>query len=139
TGIGPIAHGNDIGGSVRIPALFNGVVGVRVALGRIPSYNPGQPVARAIGSQLMSVQGPLTRSVRDARLALAAMARGDPVDTRWADVPLEGPPVPRPIGVALVAQNPGGTTHPVQAEAVRQAGRHLADAGYAVQEVTPPD
>ena len=139
TGIGPIAHGNDIGGSVRIPALFNGVVGLRVSLGRIPSYNPSQPIARPIGSQLMSVQGPLTRSVRDARLALAVMAQGDPCDTRWADAPLEGPVLPRPIRVALVPQNPGGSTHPAQAEAVRQAGRHLATAGYAVDEVTPPD
>jgi len=139
TGIGPIAHGNDIAGSVRIPALFNGVVGLRVSLGRIPSYNPSQPVARPIGAQLMAVQGPLTRSVRDARLALAVMAQGDPIDTRWADVPLEGPPVPRPIHVALVAHNPGGFTHPAQAEAVRQAGRYLAAAGYAVDEVVPPD
>ena len=139
TGIGPIAHGNDIAGSVRIPAFFNGVVGLRVSLGRIPSYNPSQPVARPIGAQLMAVQGPLTRSVRDARLALAVMAQGDPIDTRWADVPLEGPPVPRPIHVALVAHNPGGFTHPAQAEAVRQAGRYLAAAGYAVDEVVPPD
>src|SRR5438552_16990306 len=80
TGIGPIARGNEIGGSVRIPALFNGVVGLRVSLGRIPSYNPSQPVARAIGSQLMSVQGPVTRSVRDARRALAGMAGGRPLD-----------------------------------------------------------
>jgi amidase len=139
TGIGPIAHGNDIGGSVRIPAFFNGVVGLRVSLGRIPSYNPSQQVARPIGAQLMAVQGPLTRSVRDARLALNVMARGDPCDTRWADVPLEGPPLPRPIRVALVPQNPDGFTHPAQAEAVRQAGRHLATAGYAVEEVMPPD
>jgi hypothetical protein len=39
----------------------------------------------------------------------------------------------------LVSQNPGGFTHPAQAEAVHQAGRHLAAAGYAVDEVTPPD
>jgi amidase len=138
TGIGPIAHGNDIAGSVRIPALFNGVVGLRVSLGRIPSYNPSQPVARPIGSQLMAVQGPLTRSVRDARLALAAMAQGDPVDTRWVDAPLKGPALSRPIRVALVGHNPG-FTHPAQAEAVQQAGRHLAGAGYAVEEVMPPD
>jgi amidase len=139
TGIGPIAHGNDIGGSVRIPALFNGVLGLRASLGRIPSYNPSQEVARPIGSQLMAVQGPLTRSIRDARLALAVMAQGDPCDTRWADVPLDGPALPRPIRVALVPHNPGGFTHPAQAEAVRQAGRHLALAGYAVDEVMPPD
>jgi len=112
TGIGPIAHGNDIAGSVRIPALFNGVVGLRVSLGRIPSYNPSQPVARPVGAQLMAVQGPLTRSVRDARLALAAMAQGDLLDTRWVDVPLTGAALPPPIRVALVAQNPGGFTRP---------------------------
>jgi amidase len=139
TGIGPIAHGNDIGGSVRIPAMYNGVIGLRVSLGRIPAYNPSQQVARAVGAQLMSVQGPLSRSVRDARTALGAMAQGDPVDTRWVDAPLTGPPVPRPIGVALVPHNPGGSTHPAQIEAVRQAGRHLAAAGYAVDEISPPD
>jgi amidase len=139
TGIGPIAQGNDIGGSVRIPAYFNGVVGLRVSLGRIPSFNPSAPGGRPIGAQLMSVQGPLTRSVRDARLALDAMAAGDPRDTRWADVALNGPPAPRPIKVALMPHNPGGTTHPAQVEAVRQAGRHLAEAGYVVEEITPPD
>ena len=87
TGIGPIAHSNDIGGSVRIPAMYNGVVGLRVSLGRIPAYNPSQQIARAVGAQLMSVQGPLTRTVRDTRLALAAMAQGDPIDTRWVDLP----------------------------------------------------
>ena len=138
TGIGAIAHGNDIGGSVRIPALFNGVVGLRVSLGRVPSYNPSQPIPRPVGAQLMAVQGPLTRSVRDARLALAVMAQGDPCDTRWADVPLEGPELPRPVRVALVPRNPGGFTHPAQAEAVHQAGRYLADAGYAVDEAMPP-
>ncbi len=139
TGIGPIAHGNDIGGSVRIPAYCNGVVGLRVGLGRIPAFNPSQPGARPIGAQLMSVQGPLTRTVRDARLALAVMARGDARDTRWADAPLVGPAPPRPIRVALVPEVPGGFTHPAQTAAVRQAGRHLAAAGYVVEEVLPPD
>jgi amidase len=138
-GIGPIAHGNDIAGSVRVPAYCNGVVGLRVGLGRIAAFNPSQPVARGIGGQLMAVQGPLTRTVRDARLALAVMARGDARDTRWADVPLVGPPPPRPIRVALVPEIPGGFTHPAQAEAVRQAGRHLAAAGYQVEEILPPD
>jgi amidase len=41
--------------------------------------------------------------------------------------------------VALMPQVPGGTTHPAQAEAVRTAGRHLAAAGYHVEEVLPPD
>ena len=87
----------------------------------------------------MSTQGPLTRTVRDARLALAVMARGDRRDTRWVDVPLTGPPPPRPIRVALVPEVPGGETHPAQVEAVRRAGRHLTAAGYLVEEVLPPD
>jgi amidase len=124
----------------EVSHLYNSVIGLRVSLGRIPSYNPIRPDAACpIGAQLMAVQGPLVRSMRDARLALTVMSQGDPRDTRWVDVPLAGPLVPRPIRVALVAHNPGGFTHPAQAEAVRQAGRHLVAAGYAVEEVMPPD
>lgn len=139
TGIGAIAHGNDIGGSVRIPAHCCGVVGLRVGFGRIPSFNPSAPGGRPPGGQLMAVQGPHTRSVRDARLALAVMARGDRRDWKWADAPLVGPAPPRPIKVALVPEVPGGSTHPAQVAAVRQAGKHLAAAGYHVEEVLPPD
>ena len=90
-GIGAIAHGNDIGGSVRIPAYCNGVVGLRTGFGRIPSLNPSAPAGRPIGAVLMAVQGPHTRTVRDARLALQVMARGDRRDWRWNDVPMAGP------------------------------------------------
>ncbi|MCX7384197.1 MAG: amidase [Alphaproteobacteria bacterium] len=138
-GMGPIHHGNDIGGSVRIPAYCNGVVGLRVGHGRIPAFSPMATAGRAIGGQLMSTQGPHTRTVRDARLALEVMAKGDPRDTRWADAPLIGPPPKRPIRVALVPEMPGGYTHPAQAEAVRTAGKHLEAAGYIVEEVLPPD
>ncbi|MCW5633715.1 MAG: amidase [Rubrivivax sp.] len=139
TGIGPIAHGNDIGGSVRIPAHCCGVVGLRVGFGRIPAFNASAPGGRPIGAQLMSVQGPHTRTVRDARLALSVMSRGDRRDWKWADAPLVGPAPPRPLRVALVPEVPGGPTHPAQAAAVRQAGKHLAAAGYRVEEVLPPD
>ena len=108
TGIGAIAHGNDIGGSVRIPAYCNGVVGLRTGFGRIPSFNPSAPAGRPIGAVLMAVQGPHTRTVRDARRALQAMARGDRRDWRWNDVPMQGPPPARPIKVAIVPEVPGG-------------------------------
>ena len=121
-GIGPIAQGNDIAGSVRFPAYCCGIVGLRVGLGRIPSFNHTAKIARGIGGQLMATQGPLTRTVRDARLALAVMAKGDRGDTRWVDVPVTGPLPTRPIRVALVPEVPGGATHSSQAEAVRLAG-----------------
>ena len=140
TGIGAIAHGNDIGGSVRIPAYCNGVVGLRTGFARIPSFNPTSAnVGRPVGAVLMAVQGPHTRTVRDARLALEVMARGDRRDWRWNDVPMQGPPPARPIRVAIVPEFPGTKTHPAQAAAVRQAGKHLQAAGYVVEEILPPD
>jgi amidase len=139
-GIGAIGHGNDIAGSVRYPAYCCGLVGLRVSYGRVPSYNFSAPAARPISAQLMAVQGPLTRRVRDARLALAAMAGTDPYDPRCVDMPLEGPPVRRPIRVALVTNPAGrGGVAPAVADSVRQAGRSLAEAGYAVEEVEPPE
>ena len=139
TGIGAIAHGNDIGGSVRVPAHCNGVVGLRTGFGRIPALNPSSPQGRPMGAVLMAVQGPHTRTVRDARLALEVMIRGDRRDWRWNDVPVQGPPPARPIRVAIVPEVPGGPTHPAQAAAVRTAGKHQKAAGYVVEEILPPD
>ncbi|MBM3531806.1 MAG: amidase [Alphaproteobacteria bacterium] len=139
TGMGAIAQGNDIGGSVRIPAYCNGVVGLRVGLGRIPAFNPSATAPRPIGALLMATQGPHARTVRDARLALTVMAKGDQRDTRWVDAPITGPAPPRPLKIAIAPIIPGGFTHPAQSEAVRRAGRHLANAGYVVEEVLPPD
>jgi amidase len=138
-GFGPIHHGNDIAGSVRYPAYCNGVVGLRPTPGRIPSNNPTAQGGRPIGGQLMAVQGPLTRTVRDARLGLAVLAGPDRTDPRWVDAPLEGPPAPRPIRIALMAEPPGVATDPALSAAARKAADHLARAGYAVEEATPPD
>src|SRR5262245_6859007 len=139
-GIGAVGHGNDIAGSVRYPAYCCGLVGLRVSYGRVPSYNFSAPAARPISSQLMAVQGPLTRRVRDARLALAAMAGTDPYDPRCVDMPLEGPTLRRPIRVALVTNPAGrGGVAPAVAESIRKAGGWLADAGYVVDDVDPPE
>ena len=139
-GIGAIGHGNDIAGSVRYPAYCCGLVGLRVSYGRVPSYNFSAPAARPISAQLMAVQGPLTRRVRDARLALAAMAGTDPHDPRCVAMPLEGPASARPIRVALVTDPAGrGGVAPAVADSVRRAGRWLAEAGYAVEELEPPE
>lgn len=138
-GFGPIHHGNDIAGSVRYPAYCNGVVGLRPTPGRIPSNNPSAPGGRPIGGQLMAVQGPLARSVRDARLGFHALAAADRTDPRWVDVPFQGPPAPRPVKVALMAAPPGAITHPALIAATRTAAAHLARAGYAIEETNPPD
>jgi amidase len=136
-GMGAIAHGNDFGGSIRYPAYACGVAGLRPTPGRIPAFNPTATADRPITAQLMSVQGPLARSVADVRLALSAMAQPDMRDGTWMPVPLNGPALDRPIGVAI-APSPFGDEAPEVIEAVRAAGKWLAEAGFAVEEVMPP-
>jgi amidase len=139
SGIAPLAHGNDLGGSVRYPAYCCGVAGIRPTLGRVPSFNQTALDERPPGLQLMSVQGPLARRVRDVRLGLEAMAAHDPRDPWWAPAPLDGPAPARPIRVALVVDPSHLGVHADVAAAVRAAGTALGEAGYAVEEVDPPD
>lgn len=72
-GFGPIAHGTDGAGSVRIPAAFCGVYGIKPSYGLIPMY-PSSAVP------YLAHNGPLTRTVRDAALTLNVLAGPDPRD-----------------------------------------------------------
>ena len=137
-GIGVIAQGNDIGGSIRWPAYCTGVVGLRPSPGRVAAFNATAAAPRRMSGQLMAVNGPLARSVRDVRLALAAMAARDPRDPLWTPAPLAGEPVARPIRAALVTEVEGIAVHPAAVAAVRAAGACLAAAGYQVEELAPP-
>jgi len=83
TGLGPLAQGSDLGGSLRIPAAFCGVVGFRTSPGLVPFY-PAQ-----VAWDPWSVQGPMARTVADTALMLSVIAGADaraplsyPVDTR---------------------------------------------------------
>jgi amidase len=131
-GIGAIAHGTDIAGSIRYPAYACGVHGLRPTLGRIAAFNAALP-ERPIGPQITAVSGPLARTVGDLRLALAAMAQRDVRDPWWVPAPLEGPPRPRRAAICL---RPGGLeTVKEVADAVVDAGRRLARAGWEVEEI----
>ena len=132
-GMTPIAHGNDIAGSVRFPAYCCGLAGIRPSFGRVPAYNPTQTAERSMSSQLMSVQGLLGRSVADIRLGLAAMAGRDVRDPWWSPVPLAGPAVQKRVAIVTEASDLGGVNlHPHVAAAIRQAAAWLADAGYEI-------
>ena len=137
TGMGPIAHGNDYGGSIRYPAWACGVVGLRTTVGRVPSYKASAP-SRVPTNQMMSVQGPLTRNVADARLALQVMAQGSSLDPQWAPVPLEFADGGRPTKVAVFKRHAAFDADPTVVAAVEQAAAWLAAAGYEIEEVEPP-
>ena len=138
-GIGAIAHGNDIGGSLRWPAFCNGVSTIKSTQGRVPAFNPSATVERPLMAQLMSTQGPLAREVADVRLALEVMSRRDPRDPWQVPAPLVGPPPARPIKVAVAKIPADMETNPALMALIDLAAGFLSDAGYAVEAVDIPD
>jgi amidase len=134
-GIGHIAHGTDIAGSIRYPAYACGVHGLRPTIGRIPAYNASSP-ERPIGPQITAVSGPLARTIGDLRIALHAMAQSDPRDPWWVPAPLEGPVVLKRAALCLAPD--GFDVAPAVKAAVADAGKRLQAAGWVVEEVTPP-
>ena len=137
TGMGPIAHGNDYGGSIRYPAWACGVVGLRTTVGRVPSYKASAP-NRVPTNQMMSVQGPLTRTIADARLALQVMSQGSPLDPQWVPAPLEVADSSRPLKVAMFKRHAAFDADPTIVAAIEQAAAWLAAAGCELEEVEPP-
>jgi amidase len=136
-GIGHIAHGTDIAGSIRYPAYACGVHGLRPTVGRVAAYNATFP-ERPIGPQITAVSGPLARTISDLRLALAAMAGRDVRDVWWVPAPLEGPPAAK--RAALCVDPDGLDPVPEVRAAVLDAGKRLERAGWTVEEIkdTPP-
>jgi amidase len=136
-GIGHIAHGTDIAGSIRYPAYVNGVHGLRTTVGRVPGFNAALP-ERSIGPQISAVSGPLARTIGDLRIALAAMSMRDVRDPWWVPAPLEGVAVPKRAALCV---NPDGLDPVAEVRAaVLDAGKRLERAGWTVEEVTslPP-
>lgn len=131
-GIGQIALGTDIGGSVRYPAYACGVHGLRPTSGRVPAFNASSP-ERAIGAQLMSAAGPMARTIGDLRLGLLALAAPDLRDPWYMPMPLVGRDVPLRAALCL---RPGGMQIAREVEdALRDAAQRLADAGWTIEEI----
>ncbi len=138
TGMAPLGMGNDYGGSLRWPSQCCGTATLRPTLGRVARAPVLQGPELPITVQLFSVHGPIARHVRDLRVAFESMAGPDACDPWWTPVPLRGAG-PRPTMRAAVTVDPAGMgVDPDVAAGVRRAAEALADAGYAVEEVEPP-
>ena len=138
TGIGPLAHGNDRAGSIRYPAFACGVVGLRPTIGVVPTFESTATGDPTITTQLTHVQGPLARSVGDVRLGFLAMAGHDSRDPWWVPAELDVGSALGSARVAMVAHAPGIAIDQAISASIRDAARWLEDAGYRVEEVTPP-
>lgn len=138
-GYGPIAHGNDIGGSLRFPAYACGAATVKPGLGRVPAYNPSARAERGPLAQIMSVQGVIAREVRDVRLGMEALISYDPHDPWMVPAPFAGPDLGGRPKVGFSQETYGHDLHPAVGQALDTARNCLSDAGYEVEEITTPD
>jgi len=138
SGMCALAHGNDIGGSLRFPSAQTGAATVKPGFGRVPAYNPSQVEERGMLAQAMSVQGIIARTVADVRLGTRALIAPDPRDPFMAPVPWDGAPIDGPVKVAFTKEMFEFDLHPAMSDALDNAAAALRDAGYIVEEVEPP-
>ena len=134
----PIAHGNDGGGSTRIPAACCGLVGLKPSRGRV-SAGPDS------GDSFLVQDGVLTRTVAETAAVLDQIAGYEPGDATWAappDVPFAElalrEPVQLRVGLAFNPPLEGATLDPVCERAAREAAELLESLGHDVVEIEPP-
>ena len=137
-GIGAFGHGNDVAGSLRLPASACGIYGMRPTVGRLPTYNPSMPNEPSLCIQIGVTEGVLARTVRDLRLGIEALSRIDRRDPLHMPVAAPGLAESMPCRVALFTGEAAFATAPEVATTVRKAGRWLEEAGYVVEEIGPP-
>jgi amidase len=138
SGMVPVAHGNDGGGSIRIPAACCGLVGLKPARGRIS-------LAPELGDEPLVVDGVLTRTAADSAAILDVLAGYEPGDATWAPPAGEPfasaaarPPAKLRIASTTLPPIPDAQVDPLCAKAVADAGELLRSLGHEVLEVDPP-
>lgn len=140
-GMLPVAHGNDGGGSIRIPAACCGLVGLKAQRGRIS-------LAPDLGEHLLVVDGMLTRTVADTAATLDVLAGPEPGDAAWAPPPAapfaeqaargaDGRLERLRIGLVLEPAFEG-TPSATDVAVTRAAARRLESLGHTVDEIPAP-
>jgi amidase len=136
-GMVPLAHANDGGGSIRIPAACCGLVGLKPARGRVS-------LAPAEGESFLVTDGVLTRTVAETAQLLDVLAGPEPGDASWAPPPSEpfaqtAARTPGPLRIGLATATPLGIpVDPICERAARDAAALLSELGHEVEELDPP-
>jgi amidase len=137
-GMVPVAHGNDGGGSIRIPAACCGLVGLKPSRGRISS-------APELGDSSLVIDGVLTRTVADTAAILDILAGYEAGDATWAPPPTEpfaqsaaGEPGKLRIAASVLPPVPDAVVDPACEQAVHDASELLRSLGHEVIEIDPP-
>jgi len=137
-GMVPVAHGNDGGGSIRIPAACCGLVGLKPARGRISP-------APELGDSSLGIDGVLTRTVADTAAILDVLAGYELGDATWAPPPSEPFAIsaaadPGKLRIAMTTLPPvaEASVNPLAARAVADAADLLRSLGHEVEQVEPP-
>ena len=138
TGMTPLGLGNDLGGSLRLPAQMCGIASLKPSLGRVAEGAVTEPAVQPISIQRTMCAGPMARRVADLRLALEILSAPDSRDPRWVPAPLQGPAIDGPIRVAVVRDPLGAGIDPHVRAGIDRAADWLADAGYEVLDAEPP-
>ncbi len=136
-GLCPISQGSDGGGSIRIPASFCGLFGIKPSRGRVSAWPHPQ--------SFLSQDGPIARTVADAAALLDVLSGYATGDAWWAPPPAR--PFAHEVGkdpgrlrIAFTAEPPmDATIAPGNAEGVRIAVQLLSDLGHEVVEASPPE
>jgi Asp-tRNA(Asn)/Glu-tRNA(Gln) amidotransferase A subunit family amidase len=134
----PLGLGTDGGGSIRVPAHYCGVFGLRPTVGRVPMTG-NWPATRASGYMDLYCAGPIARCAADLALMLPVIAGPDGVDPYAVPAPLAAEwPDPGTLRVGWFASSPRATVSPGTEAAVAVAVRSLVDAGALARTVEPP-
>lgn len=139
-GLTPLEVGSDLGGSIRLPAHFCGVYGLRPTDGRVPGTGHIPPLPGAPrGVRSMQAYGPMARHLDDLELALRVIAGPDGIDPDVAPVELAAASLPDPGALRLVVAPAFGGV-PVAREitsAIRRLVDGMASAALRIEERLP--
>jgi amidase len=137
-GLSPLGLGSDAGGSIRVPAHFCGIAGIKPTSGRTPRTGHFPPMGGLLDS--LCQIGPLARSIEDLALALPLLCGTDWRDPTVAPVPLGDYKQVDLKRMRVAFHTDNGVIAPTDdiADAVRRTADALADAGAHVEEKRPP-